>query len=342
MEAISNKKRIEYIDLAKGICIIMVVLFHLAKYYDSTLLINRFFKLIRMPLYFFLSGFFFKTYEGFFDFLKRKSNKLLIPFVFWYLFTIGFCLLMYHVFGITLKYESDFAFRNMITAFWVKEDFPNSPIWFLLCLFYVNLLFYLIYLISKNKLLMVLLLSLLCGGVGLLLWRLDINLPAFFDSAFTCVPFFCFGYIIKNTKILENNKYDQYLLLTSILLFVIVGCIALVTKKGYSLKFNTFSWKSALIAYPCGFLGTMAIILFSKKVKHIPVVSMFGRYSIMILVTHSILLRLYDIMLHYIGIKEPIALWVNLLITLLSYLVFIPFMKRFMPHVTAQKDIIKV
>ena len=87
MEAISNKKRIEYIDLAKGICIIMVVLFHLAKYYDSTLLINRFFKLIRMPLYFFLSGFFFKTYEGFSDFLKRKSNKLLIPFVFWYLFT---------------------------------------------------------------------------------------------------------------------------------------------------------------------------------------------------------------------------------------------------------------
>jgi len=332
-------------DLAKGICIIMVVLFHVAKFYDDTLLVNRFFKLIRMPLYFFLSGFFFKSYSGLFNFLKRKTNKLLIPFIFWYLFSVGFYLLMFHVFGLTFKYDISFEFKNMITAFWVKEDFPNAPIWFLLCLFYVNLLFYCVYLLSKNKennLLMVFLLSMLCGGVGILLWRLKINLPAFLDSAFTSVPFFCFGYLVKNTKILEQDKYDRYLLLISAVLIVIIGFIALITGKGYSLKFNTFSWQSALIAYPCGFLGTMAVIFFSKKVNRIPVVSRYGRYSIMILVTHSILIQLYGHLLNHIGIKGSIALWLNLLITLLSYLVLIPLMKRFMPHVTAQKDVIKV
>ena len=119
---LNNKSRIEYMDLAKGICIIMVVLFHVAKLYDDTLLVNRFFKLIRMPLYFFLSGFFFKSYSCFFDFLKRKTNKLLIPFVFWYLFSVGFYLLMYHLFGLTFKYDISFEFKNMITAFWIKED----------------------------------------------------------------------------------------------------------------------------------------------------------------------------------------------------------------------------
>ena len=33
---LNNKNRIEYIDLAKGICIIMVVLYHVAKYYETT------------------------------------------------------------------------------------------------------------------------------------------------------------------------------------------------------------------------------------------------------------------------------------------------------------------
>lgn len=342
---LNNKTRIEYMDLAKGICIIMVVLFHVAKYYDTTLLVNRFFKLIRMPLYFFLSGFFFKSYRGFFDFLKRKTNKLLIPFAFWYLFSIGFYLLMFYVFGISLSSKCDYVFQNMITAFWVKEDFPNAPIWFLLCLFWVNMLFYVVYLLSKkrkNSLLSVLIFSMLCGGIGLLFWRQGINLPAYIDSAFTSVPFFCFGYMVKSTKILEREKYDRYSLLISAILIVVIGIVALFTGKGYSLKFNTFHFESALIAYPCGFLGTMAIILFSKKVNHIPIVSMYGRYSIMILVTHSILMRVYDLLLQSVGVVGPMALWVNLSMILLSYLALIPLMRRFMPHVTAQKDIIKV
>jgi fucose 4-O-acetylase-like acetyltransferase len=344
-EVLNNKNRIEYIDLAKGICIIMVVLFHVAKYYDITLLVNKFFKLIRMPLYFFLSGFFFKSYSGFFDFLKRKTNKLLIPFAFWYLFSVGFYFFVYKIFGLSLSEKCDYVFTNMITAFWVKEDFPNSPVWFLLCLFWVNLLFYVVFLLSKNRknsLLSVLILSMLSGGIGLLFWCLGINLPAYIDSAFTSVPFFCFGYMVKSTRILEQEKYDRYLLLISAILIVVVGFIAIITGEGYSLKFNKFHVESAIIAYPCGFLGTMAIILFSKKVKRIPVVSMYGRYSIMILVTHIILMSVYDLLLQSVGIVGKMAMWVNLSMILLSYLALIPLMRRFMPHITAQKDIIKV
>ena len=41
----------------------------------------------RMPLYYFLSGLFFKPYNGFFNFAIRKANKLLIPFFFFYFCT---------------------------------------------------------------------------------------------------------------------------------------------------------------------------------------------------------------------------------------------------------------
>lgn len=347
-KSIGQKGRIEYFDLAKGICIIMVVLYHLAECYDTTLLVNSYFKLIRMPLYFFLSGVFFKTYEGFFGFLKRKTNKLLIPFSFWYLFvSVGLSLLLYYVFGIRLNRAGDMCFWDSLTAFWTKENFPNDPIWFLLCLFHVNILFYLVYLVSSRFKrfdgIAIFSLSMICGGGGLLLWYKGINLPAFFDSALTSMPFFCFGYLIRNhTKILVPNRCDKYLIASSLALLILVGCMALILDNDYSLKRNWFTPKSAWCVYPCGMLGTLGVILFAKKLKRVPIVSMFGRYSIMILVTHRIILEAYAALFQHIGIPEAIAMYLNLAVTLLSYLLLIPFMRRFMPHVTAQKDVINI
>ena len=80
-----SSARIEWIDLANGICIILVVLFHVCHEYPLEVQISSF----RMPLYFILSGLFFKQYEGFIGFLKRKTNKLLIPFLFFLFFTLS-------------------------------------------------------------------------------------------------------------------------------------------------------------------------------------------------------------------------------------------------------------
>ena len=79
-------KRIEFADLAKGICIMLVVLLHV--FGDMSGVIIKIMNLFRMPLYFVLSGLFFKTYDGFITFLKKKTNKLLIPFFFILVFVV--------------------------------------------------------------------------------------------------------------------------------------------------------------------------------------------------------------------------------------------------------------
>lgn len=56
-----NKSRIEYIDLMKGICITLVVLIHCKISFDNEHIVNML-EHLRMPLYFFLSGLFFKKY----------------------------------------------------------------------------------------------------------------------------------------------------------------------------------------------------------------------------------------------------------------------------------------
>ena len=62
-----NFKRIEYIDLAKGFCIMLVVLEHVARPLvdqdTSTAVCLNICGTFRMPLYFILSGIFFKDYS---------------------------------------------------------------------------------------------------------------------------------------------------------------------------------------------------------------------------------------------------------------------------------------
>ena len=74
-----EKQRIEFIDLTKGLCISLVVLFHIHCFETTTETALRFF---RMPLYYFLSGIFFREYAGLLSFSVKKINKLIIPNVF--------------------------------------------------------------------------------------------------------------------------------------------------------------------------------------------------------------------------------------------------------------------
>ena len=76
-------KRIEWIDTAKGICIFLVVINHLCLYSGvlsngscSLIRVNDFLSSFRMPLYFFLSGLFFKTYGGGKFFSSRRGVLL--------------------------------------------------------------------------------------------------------------------------------------------------------------------------------------------------------------------------------------------------------------------------
>lgn len=76
-------KRIEYIDIARGIGILLVVLGHNDFGYISPFVYKLIYS-FHMPLFFFLSGYFLKPSIPFFDFFKKRFNSLLMP----YLFTI--------------------------------------------------------------------------------------------------------------------------------------------------------------------------------------------------------------------------------------------------------------
>ena len=321
---IIKKPRIEYIDLAKGICITLVVCFHLTLFYDTSLPCDNFFRAFRMPLYFFLSGCFFKAYEGFGGFVKRKINKLLIPFAFFFV-------------------VCSFLIPNILAHYGLLDEYyPSGQIWFLLCLFEINIFFYIIYLFSgifEKRTLVLVMISLLFGLCGIILGLKGIDIPANLDTALSALPFFAVGYVIfRHTDMLKPNRFDRYLPLMIIVAFALVYLVS----PNVSFLQNQFYGYSWLTAYPFGTLGVFGVIWLSKLLKRLPILTYYGRYSIILLVTHDTVFHFIAAVLNHFELSLMAELSLNLLLTMASYLVIIPFMRKFMPHVTAQKDVIKV
>lgn len=342
----SSAQRIEYLDLAKGFCILLVVFYHITFAYHVEMPCPAFFKAIRLPLYFFLSGCFFKTYKGFVDFLRRKTNKLLIPFVAWFVLLSILLPYLYTILGLRIFYVSDTPLFYNVLQLYRKETFLTASIWFLLCLFEVNILFYIIHIIANRmkegmRLTAIVTLTSLCGFGGLLLSHFRVNIPFFLDSALTAMPFFAFGYLIfRQTALLQPCRHDRYIpiavLLLGAFLFFCAGTFTLRTNDIHGLR-------NYMALYPCGFAGALLVVLLSKWIKRIPVIRWWGRYSIIILVTHDCIYKHIQYGLIHYHLAAPngwTAALINLAITMAICSLCIPLAKRFLPHVTAQKDLI--
>lgn len=334
-----TKQRLEYIDLAKGICIILVVFFHTCSSLPDPL--GRMLQSFRMPLYFIISGMFFNTYSGMGEFVVKKINKLLIPFIFWSL--LGFIIS-------AIINERSISFQKYFICLW-NEQIPNIAVWFLLCLFICSLFFYCIVLASNKfklvpSILIVITLSFVIGISGFFMGagetQFSLNLPLLIDSAMTALPFYSIGYFIRNySDILTSTKFSKYWVLISVVLF------GLTFFAGHSdIMMNDMSQTSFCQYYLSGFVGTSAVLLLSKKVKHIPFVSYWGRNSICILVTHliinsNLLVPIGDWSAEYFKIDIRIVRIVFFVLLMFSYQIIIPFMQRFLPYVCAHKDLIK-
>jgi fucose 4-O-acetylase-like acetyltransferase len=125
-------KRIEYIDIARGIGILLVVLGHNDFGYISPFgykLIYSF----HMPLFFFLSGYFLNVSVPFVDFFKKRFNSLLKP----YLFTI---FLIYFA-SVSFNFMSfGTAIRRIVKSMYGAGQYIDwVQLWFLPHLFVVSL-----------------------------------------------------------------------------------------------------------------------------------------------------------------------------------------------------------
>lgn len=327
----SAKPRIEYIDTAKGICILLVVFLHSGLFADSL----QFLALLRMPFYFTLSGLFFKDYGGFLPTVIKKINKIIIPFFFFYTGSYIIFVAIRTLLDIDINIGFFDFFTNPNAVFSV-----NIALWFLFALFWANTIFFILHRYCHN-IISLGAISCALSVAALILFSGDYMLPLFIDSALVAIPFFFLGYCLRNTSFLYPNRHDRFSwLYISLLIAIAVGAYFLGESPVITL--SSIKIDGSPIFY---FIGAFAIVittlLLCKKIGPLPFLKYIGRYSLIILGVHCSLFHISQNILQALGLKDSLLHDAITFITVIaiSTLLIAPLTRNF-PRFTAQRDLI--
>jgi fucose 4-O-acetylase-like acetyltransferase len=263
-------KRIDYVDIAKGIGIVLVVMGH----NDFSLISPFAHKLIysfHMPMFFFMSGIFFKPDMPFGKFARRRFERALRPFFFTilliYFMTISFSKVSISV-ATTRVFKAMYA--NGYYLDWVQ-------LWFLPHLFAVSLFaWFFLRAVRKTSLFrarwMILAIIYAAGVLGLaLFYPFEFNLlgkeytvfglPYSLDLVFVSGFFFLLGHEL-------HQQLPASFLKNPLILFLIgLALIFLVWYFPSTIDFNTRRFDSLLINTIEALLGILFILAISKQME---------------------------------------------------------------------------
>jgi acyltransferase len=281
-----TKKRVSWIDVARGIGIILVVYGHALSADSYRYIIYAF----HMPLFFFLSGlvFTYRPEQALVSFLYKNSRALLYPYVIFALLSFGLWLLTKEPSQAEqlLQFLSIFYGNgnNNLLAF-------NNLLWFLPCLFIVRLGFYLITGrgVKRSLLLVTLFVFSLIGYVFSLVfsgWKLFFGI----ETALTALVFFGAGYIFMQTmergKVLLQ-KYSWPIFFASVGLCVIFAVLN-YQEYGLQIDLRQNRLNNYLYFYSAAFAGISGIIVLSSSITSNRVLEYLGKRSLVIFAWHLI------------------------------------------------------
>ena len=279
------KKRIEYIDILKGLGIVCVLLGHNLVIQKNGLLpemIRYIIYSFHMPLFFFLSGYVFSAREKTSFFLKKKIRTIVVPM---YVFSIVVTIFSTLYYSVLLRARPLPSCKGVIINFlsdlFGTEMFGGSPVlWFLPCLFTSQIILFVLIKIFGNKekiFLLSLFVLYFIGTLNIRFW--DIKLPFMLEKALLAVFFVGIGWVIKNWHSKLLDEIPQKFLP----IFVISWIVTLFIKQhyyGYSIGMEVDAKHSALLQITVSMSAIFTLILLFRRSQVIKSLSYIGKNSI--------------------------------------------------------------
>ena len=258
--------RFDYLDIAKGFGILAVVWAHIMLVGWTHQICYAF----HMPLFFLISGMLFRKdkYNSFGVFFKKRVKRLFVPYIIYSVVT-------WAIWAAFRMYRGD-----EVVSYWMPllQTFiaqgsgaylvHNSVLWFIPCLFAVDVMYFFI---SKLRDWVSLLICFFLAALSFVLGHFQGDgwwflLPWNFDAAMIAMPFYCVGNVL-----IKNNSHEKMIHATSMHQWrIFVAWIASTLLLAYltmnfgecsmgSSSYNCSGWMFILSA----FVGCGAMLLFS-------------------------------------------------------------------------------
>lgn len=252
-----STSRITWIDMAKGYGTILVIYAHLGVGSLWTWMYS-----FHLPLFFFLSGYVFSTKDNFIKFACKKVKSIIVPYFCLGIPMVLFQLLVYDRKGVLSMDVTISLFERLLQQkrFWT--------LWFMACLFCLNLAFYLLVKLCRKEWL-IMVISAVLPLLGLAYYKAG-GLPFYWnaDACLMAVPFFAVGYFHKlHAKEIDAIINRLRFNIPMFVFFAIVNVIAWrlsLDETGLGLEMFESNYGNPVFTYIAAFAGIFAVVIVSK------------------------------------------------------------------------------
>jgi fucose 4-O-acetylase-like acetyltransferase len=343
-----KSKRIEYIDIIKGFSILWVVAFHTRLNSSEDLWI---FVQYRMPLFFFLSGIFFRKRQ-LKEFVKKRINTLLIPFCVFWIVGLLVAVVKYEILAPFVDFEfkgmgsfSDYA-TSLIGLFCLRPEpdtcVVNGALWFLLALFVIQIFHYLCVSLTEKKYIFILV-AILLYVASWFLEKYEITGLFYLSGVCQYYIYYMTGSLFGSTlmKFVEKGIYRLTIFLCCMSFLIILPLLDLETNviiDNIAFNIRIFCFIAIIFVF---FRKTCKLKLFTP-------LKFFGQHSLEVLVTHALVLILIrSIMKHYLQLSSDISIehaWKYMVIIFIICMILeyyiIKILNRYVPQFIGKQNLI--
>lgn len=274
-------QRIEWIDNAKGIGLLLVILGHLKAPFLSAWIYT-----FHMPLFFFLSGVVFSSgkYKPR-KFILKRINSLVVPY-----FVLGAVIFLFYVIVFLIQHQPTSEYLIMLKEFLLQRHYWT--IWFLAALFFTEIIYFAIDYLLSDRIVPVTIVSILFAVIGFVYYRLDgKGLPWNIDIAFVAQLFFHMGHMFKRSRKYQDLLFFNYRwVCVSVLLLLItinIVCAKLCIKySGQSIDMSIGLYGNEVLTVFSALAAILATCIISNKI-HWDALSWLGKNTMVIFSWHS-------------------------------------------------------
>lgn len=332
------KKRVAWVDYAKGIAIILVFWGHTT----CPESFRPFFYAFHVPLFFWLSGYVFsiKKYPDFKSFFWKKCRTLILPGAGFLLFSSVIESIIDYASGLAVSFNPIKWFIGIFIEMRGSE-YTGVP-WFFFCLFVVELtMYFMLHVTQSIKLLLVF--SGICSILGYLYAAyISHILPWTVDVAISAIFFFILGYAgkIYHDKLLTILAVP-FIPVWALLTWALSYANVYFSGTGLDMYSNTYGW------YIFAFGGAIAGILFVlsmmsnlEKWGHCSLVkrilSSVGQNTFILYALNGVALRLSEIIVSTFDSSVLLNGIVSIIVVILAILLCYPItiiINRYFPFI---------
>ncbi len=267
----NTKPRLEWIDLLRGLAMLLVIWGHV----DRT---DRLFFVItgpfKMPLFFAITGYLFKDRDGNVkEFLTKLVKTIIVP---WIILSLVWLKPIYALIQGRLG-----AIPGYLLSFISGEDF-----WFMPCILIAECIFFLICKLLRDVRLRYLAM-LVIAVAGIVLTRTGVGRFAMFDVACTAQIYLLFGYWFRNREGILREKLDTPKLIALILAYVCMFAATLLFYPGSSIDVHTNRYYNVPLCMAMSFVSLLSLFLLMPKLNlKLRWLSFVGRNTIVFYIVH--------------------------------------------------------